>query len=192
MTQAELSARSGLGRGHISRIETGGYKNPSQITFERLARGLGLGIIELRNEIRGETLETPFETPEDILERLKLVTPISVPVYSNYPFHAGDPTEPVEYVYHARTRKARRTVEGYIVHGKCLEPRITDGDIIIVDREASIDNGDIVACLIDDQLRLGYLRKIADELWLENGDGRVRFEECQMAAPVTEVIRRLK
>ncbi|MFA4917133.1 MAG: S24 family peptidase, partial [Syntrophales bacterium] len=65
-------------------------------------------------------------------------------------------------------------------------------DIIIVDREGQIDNGDIVACLIDGELHLARLRKVADELWLENNNRKYRFQECQVAATVIEVIKRLK
>jgi len=72
------------------------------------------------------------------------------------------------------------------------EPIIKDNDIIIVDREGIIDNGDIVATLTAGQLYLGYLRKIVDEVYVENNEGRIKFDECQIAAPVIEIIRRLK
>lgn len=193
MTQAELARRSGLSRGHIARIETGGYKGTQQLTFECLAKGLGLSLNELSSKVRGTTiLETRKETPEEILDRLKLIQPVSIPVYTDFPFHAGEPVEAVEYMYRARTRATRMTIEAYIVHGKCLEPIIRNQDIIIVDREAAMDNGDIVAALVSGELHIGHLRKIADELYLENNDGRIKFDECQVAAPVIEVVRRLK
>ncbi|MBY9021812.1 MAG: hypothetical protein KGD67_12210, partial [Candidatus Lokiarchaeota archaeon] len=90
------------------------------------------------------------ETPEEILDKLKLATPQSIPVYpwEAFPFHAGLGYEPTEYIYRARPKMASKNIEAYIVHGKCLEPKVTDGDIIIVDREGTIDNGDIVACLM--------------------------------------------
>jgi len=192
MTQAELARRSGLSRGHIARIEVGGYKGTQQQTFECLARGLGLSLTELSQIVRGVIIEKRQETSEEILERLRLAHPVSVPVYTEFPFHAGEPVEPVDYVYRARTRATRMTIEAYIVHGKCLEPQIIDGDIVIVDREGQIDNGDIIACLLADHVHIGRLRRIADELWLESNEGRVKFDECQVAAPVIEVIRRLK
>jgi len=45
---------------------------------------------------------------------------------------------------------------------------------------------------MNDELHIARLRKIADELWLENNDGRYRFQECQVAAPVIEVIKKAK
>ncbi|GAI92552.1 unnamed protein product, partial [marine sediment metagenome] len=137
-------------------------------------------------------LRVQKETSEDILERLRLVHPISVPVYTEFPFHAGGFTEPVEYVYRERTKNAGKNIEGYVVYGSCLEPIIQDGDIIIIDMQGEIDNGDIVACLVDDKMHLGRMRKIADDLILETKEGMIRLEEVQLAAPVIEVIRRLK
>ncbi|MFH1775076.1 MAG: LexA family transcriptional regulator [Chloroflexota bacterium] len=192
MTQAELAARSGLLRSHISRIESGAYKNPTQETFQRLARGLSMTPNRLTQVIEGRAPSVPPETPEQILERLKLAQPLSVPVYTEFPFHAGGPASPVEYVYRARPKVSSANIEGYIVHGNCLEPAVYDGDIIIVDREAPIDNGDIIACLLDDELRIGRLQNSDGELWLETNLDRLKLSDCLAAAPVIEVIRRLK
>lgn len=191
-SQAKLADRSGLGRGHIARIEGGGYINPSRKTFEGLAKAFGMTTTQLAQIIDGKESIIPKERPEDILERLRLATPVSIPIYTEYPFHAGEATEPVEYIYRARPKMASKNIEGYIIHGHCLEPKITEGDVIIVNREGAIDEGDIVACLRDNELHLGWLRRIADELWLENNSSRSKFENCQVAAPVIEVIRRLK
>jgi len=79
-------------------------------------------------------------------------------------------------------------LEGYRVQGNCLEPLIMEGDIIIIDREAAIDHGDYVATLCQGELRIGKLKKMADELWLENNHGTVKLEECQASAKVIERI----
>lgn len=57
-----------------------------------------------------------------------------------------------------------KNVEAYIVHGNCLEHRISDGDVITVDRDGVIDNGDIVASLLDDQFHVLRVGKVANEL----------------------------
>lgn len=57
-------------------------------------------------------------------------------------------------------------------------------DTIIVDREGAIDHADSVVCLATNELRIGYLRRIADELYMKSGDGRIKFSDCQVAAPV--------
>ena len=85
-----------------------------------------------------------------------------------------------------------KNIQAYIVHGDCLEPKINDGDVIIVDREGAIDNGDIVACLLDNEFHVLRVRKVAGDLWLENNHGKFKFEQCHDAAPMIECIRRLK
>lgn len=196
-TQNELAKRSGIGRSYISLLETDNLIKPSADYLVKLAHTFSIRPEELYHAA-GYITDTSVlihalkETPEEILERLRIVHPVSVPVYTEFPFHAGGFTEPVEYVYRERTKDAGKNIEGYVVHGSCLEPIIQDGDIIIIDRQGEIDNGDIVACLVDDKLCLGRLRKIADDLILETKEGMMRLEEVQLAAPVIEVIRRLK
>lgn len=192
LNKSELARKSGLGHAHISKIESGYYKNPSQQTFERLARGLDITVSELIRIVRGGQLPYRLETPEQILNRLKVSIPPTVAIYDDFPFHAGSPVEPAEYVSVGREMATGKRLEGYTTDGKCLEPQISDGDIIIVNRDGQIDVGDIVACLSNGELHLGRLRKIADELWLENNEGRIKLEDCQVAAPVIEVRRRLK
>jgi len=191
LTQGELAQRSGLTRSHISQIERGAYKSFKEETLERLARALEMDVGTLTSEIYGSP--TPIrEKPEELLERFRLTQPISIPVYVDFPFHAGDPVDAIDYVYLARPKAVGRNIEAYIVHGNCLEPKVNDGDIVVVDREASIETGDIVACLIADQFHIAKIRKIAGEVWLENNYGRFKVNECSVIAPVIEVIRRLK
>jgi len=87
---------------------------------------------------------------------------------------------------------ASRNIEAYVVHGDCMKPQINDGDIIVIDKDKPIDNGDIVACLIDNTFHVLRVRKVADELWLEDNHDKFRFEHSVDVASVIEVIRRLK
>lgn len=196
-TQLETAKYSGLDRSYISYLEQPHKAGrPSADALLKLARAYNVKPEELYQAagyIKGDKgISLRSETPEEILDRLKLATPQSIPVYTDYPFHAGEPVEPIEFVYRTRANLTNKSIEGYLVHGKCLEPQINSGDIVIVDREGEMNNGDIIACLMDNELNIGRLRKIADELWLENNNGRRKFEECQVAAPVIESIRRLK
>lgn len=195
-TQNELAKRSGIDRGALASIETGKAKNPTTANLLKLARAFNIRPEELYHAagyIKDDrTLRPIKETPEELLERLRLAHPVSVPVYTEFPFHAGGLTEPTEYIYLARPKAADRNIEGYIVYGSCLEPEISDNNIIIIDRGGQIENGDIVAALVNGKLCLARLRRIADELYLENNDGRFKLEQDTIAAPVIEVIRRLK
>lgn len=81
-TQAKLAEKSGLGRGHIARIEAGGYQNSSRKTFERLAKGFGMTTIQLAQIIDGKAPTPRQETQEEILERLRVAISSTVPIYS--------------------------------------------------------------------------------------------------------------
>lgn len=196
-TQEEVAKRSGLGRRTVSYFEKRDRERPPADILLKFAKAFNIKPEELY-QAAGYITETRDthprpETPEEILDRLRLATPQSIPVYpwESYPFHAGDMTEPVEYVYIPR-RKSSKKIEAYIVHGNCLEPKVNDGDVIVVDRDGAIDNGDIVACLLDNEFHVLRVRKVAGDTWLENNYKKYKFEECQDAAPVIECIRRLK
>ncbi len=61
-----------------------------------------------------------------------------------------------------------------------------------MDRRSDVKSRDIVACLIDEVIHIGWLKKINDELWLENNHGRFKLESAEIVAKVIEVNRRLK
>lgn len=192
MTQNDLAKKSGISRSYLSQIEIGRYQSYRGTTLNKLAKGLDMELGQLTTEIHGET-KPITETPEQILEKLKLAQPVSIPIYSEFPVHAGGLTEPVDYIYRARPTGAPKNIEGYLIHGHCLvEQGIRDGDIIIVDRDGPIDEGDIVACLTEWGMLCGQLKNVAGELYLENNRGQYRFRDCQAASVVIEVIRRLK
>lgn len=195
-TQNELSKRAGIARTNLASIETGKVRNPATDTLLKLAHACNIRPEELYQAagyVKDITLTRPRqETPEEILERLRVVISSTIPVYDEFPFHAGEPVEPRDYVALVKSRTGGRRLEGYLVKGKCLEPDITSGDIIIVDRDGQIDIGNTIAVLFKGELHLGRLRQIANELYLENNAGRVKLEDCQVSAPVIEVRRRLK
>lgn len=195
-SQTELARRTGLNRSYLANIEAGTIDKPSADTFLKLARAFTIlpeELYEAAGYIRGVLPLLPHrESPEELLNRLRQATPASIPVYTEFPVHAGGLMQPVEYIYRARPGANKQNIEGYIVHGRSLEPGIRDGDIIVVDRDGAIDNGDIVACLSDDRFLIGQLQSIRGELWIENNEGRTKLEECEVSAVVIEVIRRLK
>ena len=196
-SQEKLAIISGLTRDYIKSIESGANKHPRTDKLIRIAMALGMHEAELftaAGYIHAESrVRNRIETPEEVIEKLKFIQPVSVPVYTTFPFHAGEPTEPLEYVYRGKNAKpAGKNIEGYVVHGECLEPLINDGDIIIVDRDAKKELGDIMACQAYDKLVLGKLTDVDGELWLVNSETKVKYDICQAGAVVIEVIKRLK
>lgn len=196
-TQNEVANRAGIGRGYYAQLETDVVAKPSADTFLKLARTFNIHPDELYlaagyiKEARASYLHQ--ETSEEILERLLLTQPVSIPVYSEFPFHNDGFTEPVEYVYRKRTKRGVDTsIVAYVAHGDYFGGMVHDGDILIIDTQGEIDIGDILVCMIDEKMCLARQKKIADDLILETKKGMLRVEEAQLISPVIEVIRRLK
>jgi len=189
LSQRKLAMLSGVDRGYINALIKGKRQNISLKTARKLAQAL-----EVSPEIflAEEALAPRKESSEELLDRFRITLPESVPIFEEFTLHAGRPVEPKDYMPVVRDRARSRDLEGYIVRGSSLSPMVEDGDVIIIDRDRQIDTGDIVACLIDGHLHLARLRKIAEELYLENNHGRYKLEEAQVAAPVIEVRRKLK
>jgi len=195
-TQRQLAGKAGVNESTLRCVECGKIKKPGPDFFIKIAGPLGTTERELYQAAGyikdAKASYQTKETPEEILERLRVSISSTVPVYEDFPFHAGVPVEPIDYAPVMKERARGKNLEGYIARGNCLEPVISDGNIIIVDRDGQIDQGDIIACLVNGEIHLARLRKIADDLYLEDNHGRFKLEDCQIAAPVIEVRRRLK
>jgi len=194
ITPSELARRAGIPRTTLAAYERRSSDRPSAVIMAKLADALGFTIEDFYIEvgyIKPKSHRRP-ETPEDILERLKLAQPVSIPVYRDVMIRAGQVHEaPVEYIYRAKGKVAGHNIEAYIVHGHCMEPEINNGDIVVVDRDKQVESGKIILCVSDGDMYLGRLKKIKDEYWLVNGHGQLKLEESQAAAVVIEVIKRV-
>lgn len=188
LSQRQLARLSGKDRGYINQLEAGRGGSISLETAKALAKGL-----DIKPELFLQSDKPiPQESPEEMLDRFKIMMPATVPVYEELYFHADGPVSPIDYIAMARNRIGDRNLEGYMVHGNCLSPSIQDKDIIVIDRDGQVDVGDIVIVLSNGELHIGRLRKIAEEIYLEDNHGRIKLDDCQLAAPVVEVRRRLK
>jgi transcriptional regulator with XRE-family HTH domain len=181
LSQPKLSELSGVQREYISQIENGKTKGMTLRTAEALAKGLNVpASVFFENE-----------TYQPLSEKLKIPGVVKIPIYTDFPFHAGDDgVEPSEFAYREAVTGAPGQIEGYIVRGTCLEPEVKEGDTIFVDRELAIENGDIVACQIKGGLHVARLKRIGDEQWLVNNEGHHRIEDCQVSAVVVEINRK--
>lgn len=103
-SQQQLADKIGVPRTNISQLEQGRRPNPSAEKLVKFASVLDVNINEFYEAmgIRNNTAQVPerrLESPEEILERLRLATPMSIPVYSEFRAHAGDTGfAPVEYI----------------------------------------------------------------------------------------------
>ena len=187
ITQAELATKSGLGPSHISRIESGQYRSPKQETFESLAKGLDLMPTKLSEIIKGKEVSLRAQTLEDVLELARLIQPVTIPVHIVYPPEPN--SRPLEVVYRVMDKSRRNQLQAYLMQGSSLENiGIREGDILILDRNARLFHGDIVACIVNGILQIGQIKQVNNETWLENKHGMVNLRDCQQTARVIEKI----
>ncbi|MBA7638759.1 hypothetical protein ES703_46415 [subsurface metagenome] len=191
--QNDLAKRSGLVRSHISLIERGKVLNPSAEIFLKLARAFDIRPEELYEAAgyitEAQTAYRYKETPQDAAERLKLSLPKPVPFYEDYKLQAGL-RQIAYYVY--PVSEVNPNMEACRIHGNSLEPQVKDMDILVIDLQAEINNGDIAVVLVGGNIAVVQVRKMAGELWLENNRGKLESEECQIVGVVTELIRKLR
>lgn len=193
LTQKELAKLSGVSRGTISQIET--TRSDQDLKDSQIAgfaRGLKMTPTSLR-ELRYGKQPVYRRSLDDALREAELLAPVRISVYLDYySLHAGTGVEPVDYVYKERSFTADKDIHAFRVHGDCLQPIVEDGDIAIIDRSATIDPGDLIACLIDDELHIARFKLINNEPWVENRYGTYKLNDCREAATVIEIIKRVK
>lgn len=200
LSQDDLAERCGVKRSSIDSIERGTSSNPAAQLVAELAVGLDVPMGEL---LKAQGLPERYipkgviekrETHEMILERLRLAAPICIPVYVDHPFRARKMgVEPNDYIFRARlTGEAIKTIiiEAYYAPARQFEPEIKQGDILLVNPEACVEDGDIVACLWNDKLTIGRAHKTGDECWLENNEyKKIEINKCEEVGRIIEVRR---
>jgi transcriptional regulator with XRE-family HTH domain len=189
LSQGELAEESGVDRSYISKLESGVTLNPTGDIIKKLAKPLNVSLDIIMGVC--PIPEPKKETTEELLEKLRLAAPVSIPVYDRFYVHAGaEHAEIMEYVYRAREKAAGENIEAFIVHGHCLTPRVGNGDIVITDRERAPEPGNILLCLKDDELVVGIYQVRDGIPWLTNHDEEISLAGCRAQAVVIEVIRR--
>ena len=192
-SQEKLAQKSGLTRTAINTIEQRSSNRPSHEAVVRLAKAFNIPESELF-PIEGVTdIEKPNENVEDLLDRIRLAQPIQIPVYQDFRLHMGEEhTTPVEYVYLPRTSKAPKNIAAFRVTGECMEPKIENGDIVIVDSASVAESGDLVICQCEDEVICGRLKDKNGELWLQNNVEHCKINDCTRVAVITQIIKKVK
>lgn len=135
LTQLELAKKTELSRSYIGDIEKDRY-NPSVSTLQLIA--------------------TATNTPlEDLLPSTKTASPagrgVRIPVLGRVV--AGMPIEAVEEIldYEEITPELAATGEFFAlkIRGHSMEPRMMEGDVVIVRRQDDVESGDIAIVLVN-------------------------------------------
>lgn len=190
ISENQLSIMSGVPRGTIRSYLDYPERVPGSDILFAIAKALDKDPAALW---AGDEISSPApDTPEQLLEKLQLAQPVSIPVYEHFAIHAPEVREgPFEYVYLPRSMAARKKLEAYRLIGHCLEPNIHDGDIVIVDRDRPPQQNNILLCLVGDRLIIGRLEYTTGVAWLRNNDESVQLDDCRSSAVVIMVTRQL-
>ncbi len=176
MTQRKLARLIGLSSAFISRLERDHFGDLSSHAVIKIAEALKVKPEELYfaagfiNEPKVESLQ---RKPEELLNELGLLIPLTIPIVDNIVKGEG---EVVDYAYLAKSRSSGRPIKGVLVRGFSLEPGICEGDIIFIDTGLSPRLDDIVLCC--------YYNKV----WIKKYEGF----DCHLYGVVIEVSRRLR
>nr|DAL84236.1 MAG TPA: Repressor protein CI [Caudoviricetes sp.] len=135
LTQLELAKKTELSRSYIGDIEKDRY-NPSVSTLQLIA--------------------TATNTPlEDLLPSTKTASPagrgVRIPVLGRVV--AGIPIEAVQEIldYEEITPELAASGDFFAlkIHGHSMEPRMMEGDVVIVRRQDDVDSGDVAIVLVN-------------------------------------------
>lgn len=153
LTQLELAKKTELSRSYIGDIEKDRY-NPSVSTLQLIA--------------------TATNTPlENLLPSTKTVSPtghgIRIPVLGRVV--AGIPIEAVEEIldYEEITPELAATGEFFAlkIRGHSMEPRMMEGDVVIVRRQDDVDSGDVAIVLVNgDEATVKRVKKQSEGITL--------------------------
>ena len=186
LSKQRLAELSNVSRQYIGFLESGERQGKTSLNHVmRLINTLSIPPKEVLDGMGYDPVDPPS------LEKIHDVERIAI--YIEFPHQSGSTSKPVDYVYRAWSSvKTPQNIEGYLVRTDSLSPVVQPGDTIFVDRKGSIEAGDVVACLIDGELHLAFLRRVDNELILENNYKKVKYMDITVAFPVIEVSRKLK
>lgn len=150
LTQMELAKRTNLSRSYIGDIEKNRY-NPSINTLKAIARATLTSVSELTD---GQNID---------------VAQTRIPVVGSV--RAGIPNDAIEdiidYEEIAPEMAMRGKMFGLKIRGDSMEPRIKDGDVVIVLETPDVENGDLAVVLVNgNDATIKQISKTADALTL--------------------------
>lgn len=157
MTLEELGNMVGVGKSTVRKWENGMIQNMRRDKIEKLARALGISPLDILGQSRPETK--------------KKASTFTIPVLGRVA--AGIPIEAVEDIVDYEElasnvfKDSAKNYFGLQVKGNSMEPRICDGDYVIVHKQDDAETDDIVIALVNgDDAVCKRLKKYADSIAL--------------------------
>lgn len=191
LTRGEFAFKTGIGEENVASLEK---RTSSRLSAENVLK-ISLAFDMTTDQVYEELgLKPPRKNKDsyiDLWERAKAAAPVPIPVYSDFKVHMGGMTEmPVDYVYQSKEQVGSHHKEGLHCVGDCMEPLIHDGEIVIVDLDASPVLGNIVLCLTEDGLIVGHYIVEKGIPKIKNGQGTHSITECLRSAVVEGIYRK--
>lgn len=190
-TQQQLSSYSGLSRSYISLLEIGEIEKPSGQVLTKLAHAFRMSMEEIMKAIGYLTGGGPRPRGiDEILEEARAAAPLAVPVVEQ-PASAGPGQVVLDYVYLSPTLGRGHNLVAVPVKGSCMAPRIEDGDIVVVDRDAHPQNGQTVVATVNDEVLVKRFFRKEGHIELRPDHGEVVVAtEAQIVGVVLQIIKK--
>ena len=137
MTQYRLAEYLGLSKGAISKWCSGNGM-PRMSKIEEIANVLNVDKSELLDDVTDTFIK------KNAIPLGKNRLPVIATVAAGYPTYTEENI--VEYIDYDKSTDGKFAV---YIHGNSMQPRILDGDLIIVDKNAIYSDGDIVIATVN-------------------------------------------
>lgn len=139
MKPAELSRRTGIPEGTISQYRKGAYV-PKQTKLDKISKALNASIDWLMG------YDVPMPLTQEATKKGTWIPVLGL-------VRAGVPMDAVEYIldYEEISEDMARQGEFFAlqIKGDSMEPRIKEGDVVIVRKQPDVENGEIAIVLVN-------------------------------------------
>ena len=177
LSQQAFADKLGVSAKTIVRYETG-QSSPTEKTLRLIEQTFSVNPEWLRHG-KGEMFKPRSEgqiiaTPEFVIKPIPLIAEGEAGLGQFIP-NLAEPEEIIWFPVPARL--ANHRLFFVKVKGNSMEPRIFEGDIVLVDKDAPIGKGDLVAAILKD----GEL--VIKRYWKDRGDGTIILESINHGYP---------
>ena len=173
LTQGQLATKADVPREWLSVVELDRIKKPDRERVERLAVALDSPAETLLAMAGYRTKPLPLRerrAPYEIVRELQAALremPILVPETAS-PVSAvpGAVADAEVWPYYPKPNERTHDFMAIVVTGDCMEPRLREGERVIVDRSETPGLGDIVLAVHDGETIVNVLEKRGDKCYL--------------------------